>query len=276
MISYTIKHIKTLVTEKVFKDGAVNVNINIGGDNPDFTVREILVEAHLNGSDSILALMMTVDALKRQFPRADLGLLMPYTMYARQDRVCNKGEALGIAVFGDLISNMGFKSIAIADPHSIATQVAIKGAQVIDQFDVFADIKSSWREWTIVAPDAGATKKCEDFAKRVGAKGVLTFNKVRDMGTVEITSLEPNQPIEVNAARKYMVLDDICDGGRTFVGVANAIVSHDKLANIELAVTHGIFSYGLDVVTDIYDHVYTTNSFRQDLVSDGKLTVIEM
>lgn len=271
MISYTIKHVKTIVSEKVFKDGAVNVNINIGGDNPDFTVREILVEAHLNGSDSILALMMTVDALKRQFPRADLGLLMPYTMYARQDRVCNKGEALGIAVFGDLISNMGFKSIAIADPHSIATQVAIKGALVIDQFDLFADIKPSWREWTIVAPDAGATKKCEDFAKRVGAEGVLTFHKRRNPETMEIEGVYASD--NIYGSKNYMVMDDICDGGRTFVEIFKAIGIGKR---IELAVTHGIFSYGVDVVTNVYDHVYTTNSFRQDLVSDGKLTVIEM
>lgn len=276
MISYNIKGIKTIVSDKVFKDGAVNVNINIGSMPVNYDVRNILVEARLNGSDSILALMMTVDALKRQFPRAELGLLMPYTMYARQDRVCNSGEALGISVFGDMINSLGFKSVTVLDAHSVASQVAIKGSHVIEQFEIFSEIKSSWREWTIVAPDAGATKKCEDFAKRVGAKGVLTFNKARNMETVEITSLEPNQPIEVNAGGKYMVLDDICDGGRTFVGVAEVIGAYDELAQIELAVTHGIFSYGIDVVTNIYDHVYTTNSFRYALVSNEKLTVIEI
>lgn len=276
MISYSVKGVKTIVSEKVFKDGAVNVNINCGSVDPNFMIREVLVEAYLNGSDSILALVMTMDALKRQFPRADFGLMMPYTMYARQDRVCNPGEALGISAFGDIINMLGFKSIVVADPHSAAVQVAIKGALISSQSEIFSEIKSSWREWTIVAPDAGATKKCEDFAKLVGAKGVLTFNKARDMETVEITHLEPNQQIEVNAGGKFMVLDDICDGGRTFVGVAEAISCNDEFANIELAVTHGIFSYGVDVVTKVYDHVYTTNSFRQDLVSDDKLTVIEL
>lgn len=276
MISYTIKSVKTIVSEKVFKDGAVNININSGSQPVNFDVRDILVEAYLNSSDSILALAMTVDALKRQYPRADLGLLMPYTMYARQDRACNKGEALGISVFGDIINSLGFSSVVVLDAHSMVTQAAIKRSHIVEQFDIFGGIKQSWREWTIVAPDAGATKKCEDFAKRVGAKGVLTFNKVRDMETVEITSLVPNQPIEVNAGGKYMVLDDICDGGRTFVGVAEVIGSYDEDATIELAVTHGIFSYGVDVVLDIYNHVYTTNSFRQDLLGDHKLTVIEI
>lgn len=276
MISYTIKGTKTIVDEKVFKDGAVNVNINIGGMDHDFDIREVLIEAHIDSSDSILALAMTVDALKRQYPRADLGLFMPYTPYARQDRVCNKGEALGISVFSELINNMGFKTIVVADPHSIATQAALRGSLVITQYDLFADIKDSWREWTIVAPDAGATKKCEEFAKRVGAKDVLTFNKVRDMETIEITHLAPNRDIEPNAGGKYMVLDDICDGGRTFIGVSEAIGSRDEFAQIELAVTHGIFSYGVDIVTDVYDHVYTTNSFRQDLVSGNKLTVIKL
>lgn len=276
MIKYTIGSVTTVADYKVFKDGAVNPNINTGSNETDFGGYNILIDARLSSSDDILALAQVTAALRKQYPLSPIGLFMPYVMYARQDRACNAGEANGLKVFGKMINDMGFSMVSILDPHSVATEAVLNNVQIIEQFEVFKDIKPSFREWTIVAPDAGATKKCEAFAKRVGAAGVLTFNKVRDMETVEITRLEPNTPIKVNGKGKYLILDDICDGGRTFIQVAEVIGSHDEMATIELAVTHGIFSYGVDIVTDKVDHVYTTDSFRQDLVSSEKLTVIEL
>lgn len=276
MIKYTINGITTHVTKKLFKDGAVNANINCGSEPVNFEVDSVFIDARISSNDDIMLLAQVNYALRQQYPRASIGLFMPYVMYGRQDRACNAGEANAIKVFGKMINDMGFGMVAVVDPHSIATEAVINNVQIVDQVEVFGNIKLSFREWTIVAPDAGATKKCEAFAKRVGAAGVLTFNKVRDMETVEITSLQPNTPIKINGAGKYLILDDICDGGRTFIQVADAIGSADELATIELAVTHGIFSYGVDIVTDKLQHVYTTDSFRQDLVSSDKLTVIKL
>ena len=276
MIKYTVENITTLVDQKVFKDGSVNININTGSSLTDFDVKQVLVEGWIKSSDDLMALILATSAIRSHYPRAQLGLFLYYTMYGRQDRACNPGEAVGIKVFADIINTLEYTSVLIFDPHSHVTPACIKNSQVVGQFDIFGSVKQSWREWTIVASDAGATKKCEDFAKRVGAKDVLTFNKVRDMQSVEITHLEPNTPIQPNAGGKYFVLDDICDGGRTFVGVSNAIGAVDEFATIELAVTHGIFSYGVEVVTDVFSHVYTTNSFHPDMQSNEKVTVINI
>jgi ribose-phosphate pyrophosphokinase len=69
----------------------------------------------------------------------------------------------------------------------------------------------------------------------------------------------------------FVIVDDICDGGRTFIEVAKAIrknrptpIYQDK---IFLVVSHGIFSNGLYELSKWVDGVWSTNSFS-DIKAD--------
>lgn len=275
MITYTtdiLKGINIRVDQKEFKDGAVGVNTNPMPNADNFITGSVTVNAQLKTPADQMALFFTTDALRRKYPLAKFFLNMHYLPYARQDRVCNEGESHNLKVFCELVNNLKYNIVYVADPHSNVALALINNLVVIDQYEIFRGIKSSFREWTIVAPDNGATKKCEEFAKKVGAAGVITFSKNREMSTGEITSLTPNQKIEDNG--NYLVLDDLCDGGRTFIELAKYFSNTE--CKIELAVTHGIFSYGVEVVASEFDHVYTTNSFRDDLESNEDFTVIKL
>lgn len=271
MISYKVGNVTTEVRQWNFPGGEIGVDINVGSQTPNAEVNQVIITARIKNSDDVMGLVLSHDAIKRQYPFADLVLYLPYIPYGRQDRVCNNGESHSLKVFGRLINSMGFKSVNTIDPHSIVSAACIDNFYHADQFTVFGSIKTSFREWTIVAPDQGATKKCEDFAKNVGAAGVITFSKTRELSTGQITGMKPNQ--EIDPLGKYLVLDDICDGGRTFIELAKCF-SHTA-CDLELAVTHGIFSKGVEVVAEEFDHVYTTNSFRDDLVSTDEFTVIK-
>lgn len=70
--------------------------------------------------------------------------------------------------------------------------------------------------------------------------------------------------------RIFFILDDICDGGRTFIEIAKAIKMKQSLSSavhpenhgkIYLVVTHGIFSAGLKPLNEYFDGIYTTNSY---------------
>lgn len=275
MITYTtdiLKGINIRVDQKEFKDGAVGVNTNPMPNADNFITGSVTVNAQLKTPADQMALFFTTDALRRKYPLAKFFLNMHYLPYARQDRVCNEGESHNLKVFCELVNNLKYNIVYVADPHSNVALALINNLVVIDQYEIFRGIKSSFREWTIVAPDNGATKKCEEFAKKVGAAGVITFSKNREMSTGEITSLTPNQKIEDNG--NYLVLDDLCDGGRTFIELAKYFSNTE--CRLELAVTHGIFSYGVEVVAEEFDHVYTTNSFRNDLESNEDFTVIKL
>jgi ribose-phosphate pyrophosphokinase len=59
-----------------------------------------------------------------------------------------------------------------------------------------------------------------------------------------------------------VIVDDICDGGRTFLEIAKTIRSERNISilKIYLVVTHGIFSAGFDELKKHFDGIYCTNS----------------
>lgn len=277
MITYTIDKvgvdIEFTVRQWNFPGGEVGVDINNLSQIDGMKVERVCVDARLKNSDDVMALLMATDALRMEYPLAKFMLDLPYIPYARQDRVCNAGEALSIKVFGRLINSLKYDIVQVVDPHSAVSLACIDNVCVRDQFDIFKKIKLSFSNITIVAPDQGATKKCEEFAKKVGAAGVITCSKTRNLADGKITGMTVDGPDDMSNLN-LLVLDDICDGGRTFIELAMLLESRNP-KTLELAVTHGIFSKGTDIVTNMYDHVYTTDSFRNDIVSNF-VTVLEI
>ncbi len=269
MIKYSCGRNETIVRQWMFPDGGVGVNINIGSSLPDYGEKEVVLtitfgdevdergnEMRLN--DHIMALAQTVDALRLHYPRADFALIIGYLPYGRQDRICSPGEGHSLRVISKMINGMDFCTVALVDPHSTVAEALIEGADVITKFDVFKDIKPSFRETYIVAPDQGASKSCEVFAEKVGAAGVITCMKTRVGSDVKLRVLD-----EVPANANLLVLDDICDGGKTFIEVSKLLVPMTT-GSVELAVTHGLFTAGFETVRKHFDKIYTTNTLTSD------------
>jgi ribose-phosphate pyrophosphokinase len=272
---YTVNGFRTQrisISTMTFPGGEVGVNINTGSlswlDTESNYVDTIDLVAKIQNSDQLMAMFLATDALRRVYPNARLDLNIPYFPYARQDRVCNPGEALSAKLMATLINSQNYATVTVVDPHSPVLVAALDRCFVVDQITAFKGIKDDWSEWTIIAPDAGAAKKTEEFAKAVGAKAVVYFQKHRELSTGKITGMAPIGDVDPDG--KYLVLDDICDGGRTFVELVKCI---SYVEYLELAVTHGIFSKGVEVLTDVFDHVYTTDSLPQGL--NPKLTVLK-
>lgn len=266
MIKYTTYYlgdVTTQVRQWKFPDGCVGVDIQVGSQDVDFTANEVTVTCIFGSegftiNDDIMALAFVRDALRTQYPMANIHLELPYIPYARQDRACSPGEAFSLKVIGNMINGMGFATVCAVDAHSHVAAACIDRLHVQDQYSVFKGVRQSFRETYIVAPDQGASKKCEEFGKRVGAAGVITCAKNRDLRTGRIISFRVLDDVPPNA--DLLVLDDLIDGGRTFVEVAQELRKHNP-ARLDLAVTHGLFTKGTEVVTDIYDKVFTTNSY---------------
>lgn len=237
-----------------FPGGEVGPSLN--SEQPLGTpVTEATVIAHLPNNDEIMKLLHVVDALRREYPGIKLKAVIPYIPYARQDRVCNRGEALGAAVMAGLINGLNFEKVTTLDPHSDVMGALINNISIMDQTSIFRRVHHNWSNTHIVAPDAGAYKKSSAFAKSVGAAGIIVCNKERDLSTGRITSLSMSADV---TGLNLFVLDDICDGGRTFIELAKLTKAANK---VELAVTHGLFTKGVEVVANEFARVYTTDSY---------------
>lgn len=218
-------------------------------------------------NEDIITLLMVVDALKRQNYKLNK-LLIPYFPYARQDRVCNPGEALSVKVVADLINSLGFKKVEIFDPHSDVTPALINNVEVVSALDFILRIPNL-SEYVIVSPDAGAEKKIWNIVKTIDCKGLVRLSKQRDLKTGEITGMQLVDHQIPGDAKKFLIVDDICDGGRTFIEASKLLKNYTNKyyhynPTIDLYVTHGIFSKGFDVFKGYLNTVYCSNSFVQN------------
>ena len=117
-------------------------------------------------------------------------------------------------------------------------------------------------KFILIAPDGGSLKKIYKLAEQIGYKGdIITCNKERDtQGNLTKTVVPLNT--KLHADKDFIIVDDICDGGRTFTNIADNIKQNGYIKNkIYLVVTHGIFSAGFEELTKYFDGIYCTNSY---------------
>lgn len=236
------------------------------------------ITAYLHTSDDIMDLLLVVDAIRRVCPHKDIDLAIPYFPYARQDRVCNPGEAFSAKVMAGLINGLQCTRVTVHDPHSDVVPALLDRCEVMTMADLIEDSELLPiivnGNLALVSPDAGAEKKVRQLAKRIAARGhmpeVIVATKVRDTATGVITATEVHGDV---AGKDLLVVDDICDGGRTFIELAKVL--RDRGAgDLYLYVTHGIFSQGVGELLKYYAHLYCCHCM-QDGYNPNLLTVLQ-
>lgn len=183
-----------------------------------------------------------------------VSLKLPYLPYGRQDKHISNEETFALRTFFKLIQSLNFEEILIMDPHSRLFMILSQGARVRDLYPkTFVEEVFSVGSFELAFyPDEGA---CEKY------KNLYSFNytfgkKVRDQKTGKILSYSLNPNISVDG-KKILIVDDICDGGATFVLSADALYKAGAL-KVGLFVSHGIFSKGTQVLKDAkIDPIYT-------------------
>jgi ribose-phosphate pyrophosphokinase len=202
--------------------------------------------------DAFIATMFWIDALvERGFPVPKL--ILPQVPGARQDRLNDSGDYLFTAKsVAQMINARNFPKVAVFDPHSEVIAALIDRCHVIHP-----SFKMTPRDGAtyagVIAPDAGAEKRAAFMAK---ANGLPLFRgwKTRDVatGTISGFGVQPLPP------GHYLVVDDLCDAGGTFVGLAEVLTQMGCTA--DLYVTHGLFTKGTQRLLDCYKTVITTDS----------------
>jgi ribose-phosphate pyrophosphokinase len=230
-----------------------------------------VIQCIIKSSSDLIKLLLVTDALKRMYVN-EIWLFMPYIPYARQDRVCNKGESLSIKVFSDIINSQKYHSVCVLDPHSIISTVLIDNIVEMDIGEIIKENIEIDDDFLIICPDNGAAKKYGSLYKKLG-NTIVFCDKQRDLLTGKITNID----IKCNdfKDRKCLIIDDICDGGGTFIGIAN-ILKERGAKQVDLYVSHGIFSKGLDVFNNIIDNIYCCTLFNESLKKDNKLNYIDI
>lgn len=226
-------------------------------------VDSVEIKVHLNNSDKVMQLLLAHDAIVR-LTGAKIHLIVPYFPYARQDRVCVPGESLAVKVMANLINQLSLDKVTVWDAHSDVTCALLNNATNLTQEALFAQSSVlsellAQGQVTLIAPDAGAAKKTMQLAKSFnGMCNVVQATKIRNLKTGEITKTEVHGDVR---GKTVLMVDDICDGGRTFIELAK-VLKQQGADKVMLYVTHGIFSNGFSAFKDLIDVIYTANAFN--------------
>lgn len=242
----------------VFSGGEVHVKIK---DKP--RTDRIRIECRINSSDDLMRLALMVDALRRMNVRY-IEALIPYIPYARQDRIMVPGESLSLKVFSGILNSLKLDKVECYDAHSDVSLALIDNVFHHSNFEEVARFilqNISSENILIVSPDAGACKKIYKLCQYIAYEGdIIISNKIRNVNTGAIISTEVNGDVK---GRNCLIVDDVIDGGRTFIELAKAL-REKGAAKLYLFASHGIFSKGYDELLQHFDMIGTTDSIRND------------
>lgn len=214
--------------------------------------RDIALVSHVHGADPNGLVRAALWADVAHETGCPFVLMLPYAPAARADR----GLPGGARVYAQIINSMRADTVAVLDPHSWEGSYRIDHLLVVDHLPLLQKVLDRHTGYDgLICPDKGATERSEKAAEVLGLD-LYHADKKRDFATGKILGIKMVDELPRNG--KYLVVDDICDGGGTFRGLADATeLPRERLG---LWVTHGIFSgRARDLFLD-YEKIFTTNS----------------
>ena len=203
-------------------------------------------------------LLIAVDALRRMGIK-EISAFIPYFPAARQDRVMVPGEPLTVKVYADLINHLELKEVGVYDPHSEVTPALLHNCRVYSNHVFIQEVcKQLSSHLNLISPDGGALKKVYKLAAFLQDYGVIECSKLRDVKTGKLSGFQVYS--EDLKGADCLIVDDICDGGGTFLGLAEEL-KRKGAGKLYLAVSHGIFSKGLEALQEVFTKIFTTDAF---------------
>ncbi|UTD16340.1 ribose-phosphate pyrophosphokinase [Tenacibaculum mesophilum] len=222
-------------------------------------VSEVTITHRIQSFNDIGTLLLATNALKNM-GITKLNVVLPYFPAARQDRLMVSGEPLSVKVYADIINAQNFKSVTVFDPHSEVTPALLNNCKVIDNHKFIELVTQQLsKDLTLISPDGGALKKIYKVAAYLQNYEVVECSKSRNVKTGQLTGFKVYT--DDLQGKDCLIVDDICDGGGTFLGLAKELKAKNA-GNLYLAISHGIFSKGFDELEKHFTKIFTTDSFK--------------
>ena len=234
-----------------FTDGEVQISLE------EFSHKEqIQVKCRITNAEDLFILMQVLDILDRH--EVSYVLSIYYLMGMRMNRVMDFNRPFTLKIVLNSLKNCNADTIEILEPHSDVYYDFRFGGKFTELYVENSPSNTVWNDFQIVLPDAGA-KERYDY-QYVGT--ALTCSKVRDLTTGKILEIKIDNP-EAISDKPLLILDDLCDGGDTFCGIAKAFnslgISKERL---NIAVTHMVNPKGIKNMSENFNHVWFTNSYK--------------
>lgn len=244
----------TIAEQRMYSDATPMVKVD---DFDEMVAKTHTMVLRSEGMAEFVTAMFLVDAINSEAIKHNgpgvRTLVLPYGPGARQDRVNPTGDVLWTAAsVATMINDRLFRRVIVLDPHSPFITQRINNV-ISYPLSYVAEKLPNVRYDGVIVPDKGAKGRASVFAAVLNVP-IYVGGKTRDVSTGRLSGFT----LESIPQGHYLVADDICDGGGTFIGLADKIREQGSTA--DLYVSHGIFSKGTRELLEAYNTIYTTDS----------------
>ena len=182
----------------------------------------------------------------------------------------SENEPHSMQVMAKFINSLEFDCVYTVTPHSDVCEALIDNLTILHPYRTFlarlqqekgVDLENV----LLVAPDVGAVKRTQYVANLLQEDAPIAilhkerFNRVVKMGII-------HQPPVKDESTQIIVVDDLLDGGATFLHAAPILRRVYGERPLHLMVAHGLFSdyRNLTVLQELYDTIsFLDHSFMQ-------------
>lgn len=230
-----------------FPDGEVQISLD------EFTHKEeILVKCRITNVEELMILCQVMDILDRH--EVEYSVCIYYLMSMRMDRVMDFNRPFSLKIVTKILNSYNCSSYEVVEPHSDKTQMLLKNF-----YPYYEECRPDFSDYQMVFPDAGAQER---YSLDYNQDSCITCSKVRDEATGKILEIKIDNPEDI-LRKPLMIIDDLCDGGGTFCGIAQAFnklgITKDRL---NISVVHMVNPKGIENLSENFNHVWFTNSYK--------------
>lgn len=248
-----------------FPDGEVQIRLG------EFSRKKgiIVVVCRITNAEELFIVSQIIDILNRH--EVFYTIKTTYLMSMRMDRVMDFNSPLSLKVVLSCLRDT--KALEVFYPHN-SNAIAFYSQNLGFPYEPWSisrwrrEVESTKDTMQIVVPDEGAVSRND-------AKNCIYCRKVRDIATGRITSIEIVNPEDITG-NPLCIIDDLCDGGGTFVGIAKVIKEIKPDIELNIKVAHMVNPKGIENLSENFNHVWFTNSYMNWQDVPENVTVIDI
>jgi len=234
------------IDHSVFPDGQRHLKL-VFPEGESFEGCWVRAYATVRSADDLFDLALLDDILTHNNIQHELRV--EYLLGARMDRRIDDLQPRTSAVVGWILGSQLWDNVEVLDIHS---KEAMEHIALESISPVKNTLPQEWidlilysyipEETVIIIPDKGAIPRVIALTENHSEYLIVQCLKHRDSKTGKLSGFECTEPEKV-IGKVCLILDDICDGGGTFIGLAE-VLKEAGATEVDLAVTYGLFSRG--------------------------------
>lgn len=208
-----------------------------------------VIQWQFESEAELIHVLQLATLLKTEYPNHAISLSMDYLPYARQDKSIDNNATFALSVFNNVLKSSGlFAAIGATDIHNPKAVTNIfNNIGIVNE--MIENISENEKVNFICFPDKGATSR--GYYGVSDSHNNIILDKKRNQITGEIEGLkfDDSMPYPRLVFGRVLIVDDLCDGGRTFIEAAKLLKANGA-EKVFLYTTHGIYSKGTQILFD--------------------------